>query len=97
MLTETSCSVVQRLAVEETVVAKERWQYPAEASLTIFWYHRLEMENMCSPFFEAVTVFLWAVHFSVLSWLSFKYPQLWRIQQFLLGALLLILLLGCFS
>lgn len=55
------------------------------------------MENTCYPFSEAATVFLCAVHFSVLSWFSFKCPQLWRIQQFLLGAWavpLLILLLG---
>lgn len=43
------------------------------------------MGNTCYPFSEAATVFLCAVDFSALSWFSFKYPQLWRIQQFLLG------------
>lgn len=93
MLTLTS--VVQ---MEETVAAKGRWQYPVEASLTIFWYHRLEIRNSYSPFSEAATVILCAVHFSVLSRFSFKYSQLRGIQQFLLGARavpLLILLLGC--
>lgn len=104
MLTLTatsSCSVVQRAAVApaETAAAKGRQQYPAEALLTIFWYYRLEVENTCYSFPEAATVLLYAIYFSVLSWFSFKYPQLWRIQQLLLRAwsiLLQILLLGHF-
>lgn len=103
MLTATSsCSVVQTAAVApaETTAGKGRQQYPAEALLSIFWYYGLEMEDTCYSFPEAATVLLYAIYFSVLSWFSFKYIQLWRIQQFLLGAwsiLLQNLLLGRFS